>query len=361
MNVAILGLGVVGRGVYDILVKDTSINVSYIIERDENKLKGLMHLKAPSFEHVLNDSNVDVIIELIGGKTIAYDFVRAALKAKKHVVTANKALISAYFQELHELASTHQVCLKYEASVAGATQLLTPIMRLSNINHFNHIYGIMNGTTNYVLTRVFKHNMTMKEAVLEAKALGYIETGSNDDMAGLDAMRKINILSMLAYHTNIDESDILVTPLDSITDTMISYLKSKGYGVKYIAESSLNGQQVIIHVGPLATRNPSIYDHIDNEMNMVTVEGKYHKKQAFIGQGAGRYPTATAIISDVMLIENKYQEPIHLNQTVEVNTSLKPSQFIVETLEGIMTIKALRNELIEREDIKCFVQIEEKS
>ena len=361
MNVAILGLGVVGRGVYDILVKDTSINVSYIIERDEDKLQGLMHLKAPSFEHVLHDESVDVIIELIGGKKIAYEFVKAALEAKKHVVTANKALISAYFQELHELASSHQVFLKYEASVAGATQILTPMMRLSSINHFNHIYGIMNGTTNYVLTRVFKHNMTMKDAVLEAKALGYIETGSNDDMAGLDAMRKINILSMLAYQTTIDESDILVTPLDSITDTMITYLKSKGYGLKYIAESTLIENHIEIHVGPVATLNPSFYDHIDDEMNMVTLAGKYHKKQGFIGQGAGRYPTATAIISDLMLIENNYQEHIQLNQTYDMNSSLQPSTFIVETLEGIMIIKATRNEVIEREDIKCFVQIEEIS
>lgn len=358
MNIAILGLGVVGRGVYDILMKETSHKVSYIVEIDDQKLEGLMHLKAPSFQHVLDNPDVDVIVELIGGKTIAYDFVKAALRSKKHVVTANKALISAHFQTLQELADRHQVQLRYEASVAGATMLLTPLIRMSHINQFNHIYGIMNGTTNFVLTQIFKYHRSMSEAIEQAKALGYIETGSNDDMEGLDAMRKINILSMLAYHTIIEESSIVVTPLNTISDQMIDYLKSEGYRLKYIALSKLKEHHITIEVCPLAIMSPSIYDHIDDEMNIVMLEGTYHQKQAFIGQGAGRYPTATAIISDIQLIDKEYSEHILINHQYEVNSIPVNETFIIETLEGFMTLSTTTEALMLRDDIRCYVKVE---
>ena len=268
MRVAILGLGIVGRGVYDLLIEETDIEVAYIVEIDDVKMKGLEHLKAPSFEHVLEDESIDTIIEVIGGKTIAYRMVKQALEAKKHVVTANKALISAYFKELHDLASKHHVHLKYEASVAGATQVVKPLMRIAYLNHFYKLEGILNGTTNYVLTQIFKQGKDMHQALNDAQELGFIEAGSNDDMLGLDTMRKLNIMSMLLYHTYIDEKDIQVIPLTILNDALMSHLKSLNYTVKYIASSTVDDHHLTIQVMPVAYKKPSIYDHIDDEMNI---------------------------------------------------------------------------------------------
>lgn len=357
MNVAILGLGVVGRGVYDLLLENPHIHVTHIVEKDDKKLDGLDGIKPSSFEAVIHDDNVDVIIELIGGKNIAYEFVKQALKAKKHVVTANKALISAYGKELFECARLHQVYLRYEASVAGATIVLAPLQRMTSVNPIHHMYGIMNGTTNYVLTQIFKHGLSKQDAINKAKQLGFIETGSNDDMQGLDSMRKINILSMIAYQTWIDESHILVVPLDTVTQAMMNNLAQEKYQLKYVSMSKKVDDSIHIEVCPVATKNPSMYDHINNEMNIVYVEGMYHEKQAFIGQGAGRYPTATAIISDLKLIAKDYDEPLLLDHTYHINKEPLISTFMIETVEGFYEIKSSIEALNQREDVICFVKV----
>jgi len=361
MRVAILGLGIVGRGVYELLIKETHIEVAYIVEIDDAKLQGLKHLKAPSFEHVLKDRSVDTIIEVIGGKTIAYDMVKRAIEANKHVVTANKALISASFKELHELASKHHVYLKYEASVAGATLVVKPLMRMSYLNHFYKLEGILNGTTNYVLTQIFKHKKDLSQALKDAEALGFIEAGSNDDMLGLDTMRKINIMSMHLYHTYIEEKDIQVIPLTILSETLIDHLKALNYIIKYMALSHVENNHLTIQVMPIAYQKPSIYDHIDDEMNILFAYGKYHQKQAFIGQGAGRYPTATAIISDLDDINTHVRDELQFEDTYRVNKKQYQHTFIIETQDGFEMTSGYLDEIITSQNIKSWIKVEDAS
>lgn len=321
MNVALLGFGVVGKGVYDILVDNhLNIHVKYILEKNDNLLTNLMHLKANDIETILNDASIDVVIELIGGKGVAYQFVKQALQHQLHVVTANKALISAHFKELHDLASKHHVNLLYEASVGGAIIALDPLRHMRYANPVHEIKGIINGATNFVLTKIFLENTSLDDALKKALQLGYLETGSTDDMDGLDLMRKINILSMLAYETYIDESKILNMPLSRLTSSFMTYIKSKGLILKYVAYSARIDDDINIYLTPTILSKDHLYSHINNEFNIIDVYGRYHHHQSFIGQGAGRYPTASAVVYDLLTMNFEqplveiYKKQYHVNE-----------------------------------------------
>ena len=361
MNVALLGLGFVGRGVYDIISNDfTDITVKYILEKDDSKIKGLEALRASSIEDIINDDEINVVIELIGGKTVAYDYVVKALKHKKHVVTANKALISEKFKELTSLASKHNVSLLYEASVGGAIIVLDELKSIAKINKINKIEGIVNGSTNYILSRVFLNSLSMEDAINEAFEQGYLETGSTDDMDGLDALRKINILSMIAYDTYFQESDYHVVPLSNLSKELIEYIKSKGYLIKYLVSSELINDVMVGYVCATVIDDSSVISKINYEENIITVHGEYHKKQSFIGQGAGRYPTASAVVYDLLTLNKQNQVKQNHEKVVKTDLTLKKYYFLVQTSKGIVkTDKQTFNDILCDQDVRCFVMIEE--
>lgn len=361
MKVAILGLGVVGRGVYDILANDfTDITVKYVLEQDKTKIVGLEHLLADSYEQIINDKQIDVVIELIGGKTIAYDMITQTIKKGKHVVTANKALISEKFKELTELAESYHVKLLYEASVAGAIILLDPLKTIRAINQVRKIEGILNGSTNFILSQFFLDDLPLKDAISKAYELGYLEAGSDDDMNGLDPLRKINILSMIAYQSFLEEKNILRVPLSSLTEAFMMDVKRRGYLLKYIASSEVVDNQLSIRVEPLIISNNSHYAAINYEENIVSVYGKYHLKQSFIGQGAGRYPTASAIIYDVLTIKNQSKQTLSYLKMYEINHNLNKYHFLVQTKNGIYQSKLMTfKEVLMDQSIICFARIEE--
>lgn len=362
MKVAILGLGIVGRGVYDIISKDfKDIEVKYILEKDENKTKDLKHLLAESFEQIINDSEIDVIIELIGGKDIAYDFVSKALKSGKHVVTANKALMSEKFKELTELAKDNNVQLLYEASVAAAVILLDPLKKIREVNQIRKIEGILNGSTNFILSKIFLDDTLLADAISKAYELGYLEQGSNDDMEGLDPLRKINILSMIAYQTYLKEEDILRIPLSSLTNEFIGFIKASGYTIKYIAQSEIKNNSLSIKVEPLIISKESSFSKINYEENIVNVYGKYHSKQSFVGQGAGRYPTASAVVYDLLTIKNKHTDLLSFNKTYEVKNNFDKYYFLIQKSDKIYKSKLKTySEVINDKDVICFSRIEEE-
>jgi homoserine dehydrogenase len=358
MNIALLGFGIVGKGVYDIVTSDfPSWNIKYVLEKDPTKTKEIKAIATQSYEDIMKDKEIDVVIELIGGKTIAYQMIKIALKQKKHVVTANKAVISAYYHELTELAKENNVSLFYEASVGGAIIVLDPLFKMAEFNQINQIEGIINGSTNFVLSSIFQDNKSLSQALIEAKELGYIETGSTDDMDGLDLLRKINILSMISYHTYINESDIERVSLSSITTELIDYLKDHNLAMKYIASSHKRENQIGIHLEPVILSKDDFYNQIHFEENVISVFGTYHKKQSFIGQGAGRFPTASAVINDLLLLESKeerrhqFKEYIRVNNTdtyrflVQIGTDFN----IVEH-HTIQEVKAIK-------DMVCFARI----
>lgn len=361
MKVAILGLGVVGRGVYDIISKDfKDISVKYILEKDNEKIKGFEYIRATSFDQIINDEQIDVIIELIGGKRIAYEFVKKALENKKHVVTANKALMSEKYEELIELAKTNHVKLLYEASVAGAIIVLNPLKKIREINQIYKIEGILNGSTNFVLSHVFLKDLSVDDAISKAYQLGYLERGSDDDMNGLDALRKINILSMISYQTYIDEKSVLRIPLSSLTDKFINHVKAKGFVIKYIAQSEIINDKLSIRIEPIVFSSDSDYSKINYEENIVSIFGKYHLKQSFIGQGAGRYPTASAVIYDLLSIKDKSVHDLTFDKSYEIDNDTQRYYFLIQTDNKIIKSKLMTfNEVMNDKDIICFSRIEE--
>ncbi|MBI9009176.1 MAG: homoserine dehydrogenase [Tenericutes bacterium] len=348
MKIAIIGLGVVGRGVYDLVTMDQSVlQVKYVLELDKSKLQGIDALVAKDIDEILNDSEVDTVVELIGGKGIAYSFVLQALNHKKNVVTANKALISAYFKELTELANKNNVSLRYEAAVGGAINILDPLLTISRINKIHKIQGIINGSSNFILSKIFIEDYSLEKALEEAFKLGYLEANSNDDMEGLDLLRKINILSMLSYHQYIDESDIIRVPLSNVSSAFIDYIKSKNLALKYIATSELVNNQIMIHLEPVVIKKDSFYSYINYEENIIDIYGQYHLKQSFIGQGAGRYPTASAVVYDLIKQTEKTDYIQSFENNYPINKELKKYPFFI-----------LKNGLIEKTEYLSYASLQ---
>lgn len=359
MNICIVGLGVVGYGVYDILKNDNSkIKVKYVLDLDTEKTKGI-DCVTTSLEEVLNDSDLDCVVELIGGTRAAYLIVKESLKAKKHVVTANKALISKYFKELHDLALENGVVLRYEASVGGAINVLDPLLTISKINKINQIEGIINGSTNFILSKIFIDGYTLSKALEEARELGYIETGSNDDLDGLDLMRKINILSMISYNQEIKEEAIIRYPLTKLTESFYRFVKEKGLLIKYIANSSITESTLSIHLEPVIISKDNLYSNINYEENIITLSGEYHKKQSFIGQGAGRYPTASAVIYDLEKISQGYGYEVKLVNQREINNQTLKAYYLIEVAGSITkTELTTLKELLKDDSISSIARID---
>jgi homoserine dehydrogenase len=360
LNIALLGLGVVGRGVYDILsTAHKDIVITKILEKDKSKLNGITQEVIDDFNDILNDQSIDTVVELIGGKGVAYTFIKQALMHNKHVVTANKAVISDYYHELKSLAQKHNVTLRYEASVGGGIIVLNPLSTLVEVNPITSIKGIINGSTNFILSKIFLEDYSADQAFQEALSLGFIETGSTDDMDGIDLLRKINILSMMAYRTNINESDILIEPLSRLTERMIKYVKKQNKIVKYIGVSSLKDDEVKIYLTPVALDKTNPLASIHYEQNMIVVEGMYHEWMAFKGLGAGRYPTASAVVYDLVHLNNQVPFDASIDASLKaINTSPVKGDYLVERTEGITHLKnqALKP-LLKDDTILCLVAL----
>ncbi len=361
MNVAILGFGTVGKGVYDIINNGfPDISIKAILVKNPNKHLEISNLLVSDIYSIVEDDSIDVVIEVIGGKDSAYDYVKLALTHRKHVITANKALVSAYFREMHELARDNFVQFRYEASVGAAINIIDPLNTIRKFNNINKITGIINGSTNFILSKIFLENISLSESLEVAKSLGYIETDASDDLDGFDLLRKINILSMIAYSREIDESSILRVPLSSISDDMIEYLKSNDLSLKYLASSICNINQISIQLEPVVVSKNSLFNQINYEKNCIILEGKYHKEQVFIGQGAGRYPTASAVIYDLLKIKANELFSVDLNQDYPIHQRMMKSDYLVEDHQGIKRISNIYlKDLLEDKSIKCFVRIGE--
>jgi len=304
MNVALLGFGTVGSKVYELIkAEDLDIQVKSILVKHRDKHSSIQVLLAHSFDDIILDDSIDVVIETIGGTTDAYAYVKKALEHKKHVVTANKALMSTYFRELHELAKNNQVQLRFEASVGGSMICVDPIIELSKFNHIYKIEGILNGSTNYLLSQIFDQDKTLEEALVEAKSLGYLEQDPKDDLEGFDLMYKIHILSMIAYQRDIDVNQIMRIPLTNITQDEINQVKRNHQIMKYIASSELVDDKPFIKVEPKVIESSHPYAKIQKAMNIINIYGKYNQYQSFARHGAGGLPTASAIVYDLLKIK----------------------------------------------------------
>jgi homoserine dehydrogenase len=252
------------------------------------------------------------------------------------------------------------VVLAYEASVGGAINILDPLKTISKINKIHKIEGIINGSTNFILSKIFLDDYTLNQALLEANELGYIETNSTDDLDGLDLMRKINILSMISYQQYINEDDISVVPLSSLTTEFIEYIKNHNLIIKYLATSKRINNRIIIHLEPVVFDSNSIYSKINYEDNIISIFGEYHQKQSFIGQGAGRYPTASAVVYDLLKINDNCNNTYNYKNNLIIDNNYCKYYFLVQAGDRIFKSDLLSiKEVLSDKSIKCLARISE--
>ena len=312
INIALAGFGNIGSYFYKSLKKNNRniliktgkkpiikyISVKNFIKKRSIKIERKKRVKNPLSLVYKND--VDIIVELIGGSDgIAKKLVFAALKNKKHVITANKALMSKYGDELASLAEKNNVNLEYEAAVAGGVPIIRSIKEGLIANKINKIYGILNGTTNYILTSMESRNKNFLEILNKAKKLGFAESNPVSDINGSDSAAKLRILSSLAFNKSISKNKILTEGIQNINLTDIFYAKTLGYKIKLLSISEIKKNKLMERVHPCLILKDSYISKIDGVLNAVVVDGLPIGKSVLQGEGAGPGPTTSALISDL--------------------------------------------------------------
>lgn len=314
LEIAILGCGVVASGVVELLssnrhniLKQTGegISVKKVLARHPEKARALGLAEeqiCTDFNEIESDPDISVVVELIGGTTDAYTYICRAMKAGKHVVTANKDLIALRFRELLALAEENRVTFSYEASVGGGIPLIGPLGRTLAAGQILSLRGILNGTTNYILTRMSRDGMSYREALALAQQKGYAEADPTSDVEGADAARKVAILSSLAFHTPVTYEDVFHEGISALTETDIAFAASSGYTVKLLGMASLieNGVQACVRPVLVPLSHPLAT--VSDAYNAVFLNGSAVGDVMLYGQGAGSLPTAGSVVGDIMEI-----------------------------------------------------------
>ena len=314
-NIAIAGLGNIGLEVYKNLIKNKKnilkktgfkFNISLISVKNLKKKRGIALSKKLFVKNPIDltrSKDIDIIVELIGGSDgMAKKLVFAALKSGKHVVTANKALIAKYGDELSVLAEKNSVNLLFEASVGGGIPIIKSIKQGLIANEINHVYGILNGTTNYILTEMERKKANFKEILKIAQDKGYAESNPHSDISGSDAASKISILSSICFGSKIINSGFLVEGISNIDLRDILYAKKLGFKIKLLAISEIIKNKIKQRVHPALIPTALDIANIDGVTNAIVVDGKPIGKTVYEGAGAGKGPTSSAIISDITSI-----------------------------------------------------------
>ncbi len=313
MKIGVIGLGTVGFGVVDILTKEKErlekeiseeVVVKYGCSLEDVTLpKGIIYTK--DFNDVINDDEIDVVVELIGGTTIAKNIILKALNNGKHVVTANKALLAHYGKEIFETAFKNNVNIFYEASVGGGIPVVVPARESIIANNIKKIEGILNGTTNFILTLMEKDNLDFDEALTIADGLGFVEADASLDLGGIDAAHKIAIMAMNAYKQFIDFDSIKCTGIRKITKLDIDYAKKLGYRIKLIAQAKKLDDSIGIDVSPTLISLKELVASVNEAYNVVEITCDYLENIILYGKGAGRYVTASAVVGDIIKTHQK--------------------------------------------------------
>ena len=310
INVAILGFGTVGSGVYEILKNDPdaiakktqdALNVKYILDIRDFDDHPEKELFTKDYNDILTDDDVKIVVEVMGGITPAYDFTKAALQKGKTVVTSNKELVATHGTELIKIAKEHGVNYFFEASVGGGIPIIRPMVQCLAANTILKINGILNGTTNFILTKMFAEGSTFDESLAEAQERGYAERNPSADVDGHDACRKTAILSSLALGKFVDYNDIPTEGISGISTTDVIFADKIGYVIKLIGSAEMTHDgKVSALVAPRLVSKESQLSGVSSVFNAIMVEGDSLGEAMFYGRGAGKLPTASAVVADVI-------------------------------------------------------------
>ncbi len=312
VNVGIVGYGTVGNGVAKILEKNKELiskkagfelNLKKVYTRNWNKTFAYPlpnEKKAYSLEELINDKEIDIVVELTGGIDFPLKLFKEAIEKNKHIVTANKALLAEKGKEIFLLAEERGIRIGFEAAVAGGIPIIRALREGLVANKIENIYGILNGTTNYILTSMYRENKSFDEALEEAKKKGYAEADPTLDINGTDAAHKITILASLAYGGFVDFSSVYIEGIEGIERLDTELGKELGYVLKLLAIAKNHNGKVEIRVHPtfLPLNNP--LSSVEGVFNAILIEGDNVGETMFYGKGAGSLPTASAVVSDIV-------------------------------------------------------------
>ncbi|MBQ8411749.1 MAG: homoserine dehydrogenase [Ruminiclostridium sp.] len=309
-NIAVLGFGVVGSGTVEVLYKNKEALEKKIGE--EYEVKRILDLRdfpdspyaekfTKSFDDIVNDPEIDIVAEVMGGIKFAYPYVKACLEAGKSVVTSNKELVAAKGAELLRIAREHNVNFFFEASVGGGIPIIRPLNQCLSANEIDEIAGILNGTTNFILTKMIKEGMGFDEALKIAQDLGYAERDPSADVEGHDTCRKICILASLAFGKHVYPDNIHTEGITKITLEDVKYCESMGAVIKLIGYASNRDGKIAIMTCPAVIEGDSQLAGVNDVFNAILVKGDATGDVVFYGKGAGKLPTASAVVSDIVI------------------------------------------------------------
>lgn len=342
VKIALLGLGNVGRGVWMILNSNKEeimkrsgyeVEVAKILVRDISKARGVevpLGLLTTDFNDIINDDEIKIVVEVMGGIEPAREYMLAAMDKKKHIVTANKMLLATGGDELFEKADKEGVMFNYEASVAGGIPIINGINESLTANKVERLYGIVNGTTNYILTKMSFDGLDFNDALKEAQEKGYAEADPTSDIEGFDSQYKLAILSSLAFGTKIKIEDVYREGITKIESVDIQYAKEFKKVIKLLAIVKDNEGRLELRVHPTMIPENHPLANVYDSFNAVLIKGNAVGDLMFYGRGAGDLPTGSAVVSDVVSILRSNIENENLNPVVKNNLWVKEISNISE-------------------------------
>lgn len=323
LNVALLGLGTVGSGVVKIIeenrqqIKDTmdkDINIRHILVRDKSRSRPINVSKynlTEDIDEILNDDSIDIIVEVMGGIEPTVDWLKRALSQKKHVITANKDLLAVHLNVLEDLAQENDVALKYEASVAGGIPIVNAINNGLNANNISKFMGILNGTSNFILSKMTQEETSFEDALDEAQKLGFAEADPTDDVEGVDAARKVVITSYLTFNQVINLSDVERHGISDVELSDIKVADELGYKIKLIGKGTYENREVQASVAPTLINKAHQLSAVEDEFNAIYVIGDAVGETMFYGKGAGSLATGSAVVSDLLNVTLNFDSNLH--------------------------------------------------
>lgn len=309
IKVAIWGYGTVGSGVFEVLRKNSAvienklgdtIEVKYVLDLRDFEDDPVKEVLVHDVEVILSDPEVAVICETMGGENPAYTFTKRALESGKSVCTSNKELVEKHGPELLQIANAHNCSYLFEASVGGGIPIIRPLRTSLAQEEIQSITGILNGTTNYILTKMETEGLAFESVLKRAQEKGYAEKNPDADILGFDACRKIAILTSLAYGKNVNYTDILTEGITAITDKDFAYARKLGATIKLFAKSVKKGEKYYALVAPFLVKPENPLYAVNGVYNAILVNGNMGGETMYYGKGAGKLATASAVVSDVL-------------------------------------------------------------
>ena len=335
MKIAILGFGTVGSGVYEISKTSKNIEVKKVLEKDLTKID----IATDNYDEIINDKEIELVVECMGGLHPAYEFIIKALQNKKHVVSANKAVIAKYLDEFLKVAQENNVDFRFEASVGGGIPCLAGIQKIRRVENIDKFYGIFNGTSNFILDNMYRFENEFFITLKTAQELGYAEADPSADIDGYDVTNKVIISFALAYDGFI-KNEFPCFTLRNITKEDILYFKKQGFIAKYIGEAitkdNLYEASVMLNLFPVN----ALEGNVLSNYNIVTVKSHTMGEVKFYGQGAGKLPTANAIVQDIFdIIDNINYHKVNIEKEYKYSSNLLKHKYVLRFNEKVESEK----------------------